>query len=322
MMMLKGIAVLALMARFASAQSAGFHAPVTGLVYSPTSHSVQPLIGVPGAAYLGSPVLSGADSVSIAPAGGWAFAVVAGRGAFLHGLADAAAAEASTDGLIQAVDRVVWNRGGSFVLLYSSSANQLQRVRLTDAGVSADAPLDLSPWGQAAALAIDPSGRQIAFGVAGSGLYLSSDGQSPALLSPAPRPVAAAFDETGLRLYAVDLDQQQILAFDSGSGPVLFASLAQADGTLSNPVGLAVSGGGRYLLVADNAVRAVRVYETASQTLANTIPLDFAPSRMDALSTAPIFLLNGDNSKEWLMLLDARQVPAVYFVPASQQEPL
>ena len=186
----------------------------------------------------------------------------------------------------------------------------------------ADTPLDLSPWGRLTALALDPAGLQVAFGVAGSGLYLFHAGQSPALLSSLAQPAAVTFDDTGGRLYAIDLDAQRILEFDSGAGPSAFASLAQADGTAVTPAGLAVSGDGRYLLLADSTAHTIRVYDTASRNLANTLPLDFAPTRLEALSARPIFLLNGDNSNEWLLLLDAIQFPTVSFVPASQEEPL
>ncbi len=85
------------------------------------------------------------------------------------------------------------------------------------------------------------------------------------------------------------------------------------------PVGLAVSGDGRCLLLADSATAAIRAYDTVSGNLANTIPLDFTPSRFELLSSAPTYLLNGDNNKEWLLILDARQLPGVSFVPASQE---
>jgi hypothetical protein len=315
------LASLILLAGPANPQSSSFSGPVAGFVYTPSSRSVRPMLGIPGATYLAAPLVSEVDWASVAPGGKWAFISQAGSNFFLHGLSDAAPVESSTDGLIQAIDRVVWNRDGSFALIYSSSGSQLQRVRLSDTNVVADTPLDLSPWGLAKTLAIDPTGQQIAVGVVGSGLYLFNSGPSPALLSSMANPVAAAFDDTGLRLYAADLDQQQVLAFDSGSGPLTFASLAQADGSVLKPVGLAVSGGGRYLLLADSATRSVLVYDTASQNLANTIPLDFAPSRLEALSTDPTFLLNGGKSNEWLLVLDARQIPTVYFVPVSQ-EPL
>jgi DNA-binding beta-propeller fold protein YncE len=315
-------AFLILPARPANPQTPSISGPVAGFVYDHGSRSVRPLLGIPGATYAAAPVLSGVDWASIAPGGKWAFVAQSGGAGFVQGLSSAVPVASSGASLMPAVDRVVWNRDGSFALLYSSSSGLLQRISLSDTAVSPDAPVDLSSWGRPAALAIDPSGSQIAFGVAGAGLYLFSPGQSPAPISSMSKPVAAAFDETGLRLYAADLDQQVIVTFDSGGGPAPFASLAQADGSVLNPVGLAVSAGNRYLLLADRAMHTVLVYETASQNLANTIPLDFAPSRLEALSAGPTFLLNGDKSNEWLMVLDARQIPTVYFVPASQQEPL
>jgi hypothetical protein len=313
------IAVLSLPGRPANAQSASVRGPISGFVYSRVSRTVRPLFGIPGATHIGSPVLAEVDSASIAPGGEWALIAKGGHFSFMRGLPDLAPVESSPGGLIDAVDRVLWNRDGSYALLYSSSGNRLQRVRLSDTGAIADRPVDLSPWGQATALAIDPAGQQIAFGVAGLGLYLFGPGQSPALLSSMASPAAAAFDGTGQRLYAVDLDRQRIAEFDSGSSALEFASLAQPDAPAVTPVGLAVSGDGRYLMLTDSTAQAVRVYETASRGLATTIPLDFAPSRFEALSPST-FLLNGDNSNEWLLVLDARQLPSISFVPANRED--
>jgi len=312
------IAVLSLPGGSAVAQSTSFHGPISGFVYSHVSRTVRPLLGIPGATYIGSPVLDGVDSASVAPGGKWSLITKGGHSSLMRGLSDLAPADSSPDGLIDAVDRVTWNPDGSYALLYSSSGNRLQRVQLSDTGAIADVPFDLSPWGQATALAIDPAGQQIAFGVAGLGLYLLGTGQSPALLSSMASPAAAVFDGTGQRLYAVDLDQQQIVEFDSGSSALAFASLAQPDAPAVTPVGLAISGDGRYLMLADSTAQAVRVYETASGSLANTIPLDFTPSRFEALSRGT-FLLNGDNSNEWLLVLDARQIPSISFVPAAKE---
>jgi len=123
-----------------------------------------------------------------------------------------------------------------------------------------------------------------------------------------------AFDASGSRLYVADGDTQRILEFVSGAGPAEFASLSQPDAAPSNPAGLAVAG--NCLLLADAAGRAVRVYDTISRHLLKTIPLDFAPSRLDPLSDRPVFLLNGDRADEWLLVLDAGRDPQVYFVPA------
>lgn len=313
------IAILSWPIGSATAQSASFHGPISGFVYSQGPRTVQPLLGISGAARIGAPVLSDVDFASIAPDGNRAFVARAGHGSFVSGLADLVPSESSVDGLIDAVDRALWNRDGSSALLYSSSTNRLQRVHISAAGVAADTPLDLSAWGSVTALAIDPAGTQIAFGVTGSGLYLFNAGQTPILLSSMAQPVVAAFDATGRRLYAVDLDQQRIAVFDSGSGALTFASLAQPDAPSVAPMGLAVSGDGRNLLLADRAAHAVRVYDTASGNLTSTLPLDFVPSRFEALSPDS-YLLNGNNTHEWLLILNAGQVPGISFVPATRRK--
>ena len=73
-------------------------------------------------------------------------------------------------------------------------------------------------------------------------------------------------------------------------------------------------------MVTDRGTRTVRVYETATRTLADTIRLDFAPSQFERLSTGASFLLNRPQGKEWLLVLDATDEPRVYFVPAGEEE--
>jgi len=311
------VAVLILPAGPAKSQSTSFHGPVSGLVYSHASRGVRPLYGIPGALQTGPTVLDQIDSASIAPGGKWALVTRGDHSSLVRGLSDLAPAESPTDGLMNAVDRVQWNSDGSFALLYCSATNLLQRIRVSEAGAVADSPIDLSPWGQATTLTIDSAGRQIAFGIAGMGLYEFGPDSSPVLISSMVSPVAAVFDSTG-RLYAVDADRQRIMAIDSGSSALEFASFFQADTAAVAAVGLAVSGNGRYLMLADRTAQAVRVYETASRILIETIPLDFPPTRFEGLLSGT-FLLNGDNSNEWLLVLDARQAPRLSFVPANRE---
>ena len=310
------IALLALPLVSVNAQPASLQGPIAGYVFSPASETVRPLLGVPGSAYVAPPVLYWVDSASIAPGGKWAIVTRSGQTTFVSGLSGPAPAEFSVGGIISAVDRVVWSRDGSFALLYSSSGSQFQRVQFSGSAPLVATPVDVSTWGPVTTLAIDPAGMQIAVGFAASGLYLFAAGQTPALLLSTAHPAAAAFDGTGQSLYAIDLDAQQIVEFQSGSGVSRFVSLAQPDGASLNPVGLAVSGNGLYLSMVDSATQSVFVYETGSASLVNTIPLNLAPSRFEALSGGPLILLNGDDPKQWLLILDASQSPALYFVPA------
>lgn len=312
-------ALLTLQAFPAIAQPASFQGPIAGFVFSSASKTIRPLFGVPGAAHVDPPILNHVESASIAPGGKWAILTRSGHTSFLRGLSELAPAESSIGGLLDAVDRIAWSRDGSFAVLYSSSASLLQRVALSGGQPVPDTPIDISPWGTVTTIAIDPAGQQIAVGFAGSGLYLFATGQSPALLLSTANPAVAAFDGTGQTLFAVDLDSQRIVQHQFGTGISEFASLTQPDSTLVNPAGLAVSGDGLYLSLADSTTRSVFVYEINSRSLTNTIPLSFAPSRFEALSAGPVFLLNGNDRKEWLLVLDTTQVPAVYFVPANQE---
>jgi hypothetical protein len=299
----------------AAAQSGGFDRPTAGFVFRAGSGAVRPLVGVPGATYLGGPVLTGLRAAWIAPGGNWAFIITADHAAFVRGLSENAPSESPADGLIGAVDRVAWSRDGSVAVLCSTSGAQLQRVALANGRVSADDPLDLTPWGAPTALAVDPSGRRIAFGVDGAGIYLTDGTKPPTLLVSLPRPAATAFSDAG-RLYTVDADTGRILEFTPDLSPADFAVVDAVDGVEFKPVGLAISGGGRYVILTDRGSRTVRVYETATRTLAETIQLDLAPAHTDRLSTGATYLLNRPHGAEWLLVLDASDMPRVYFVPA------
>jgi len=313
-------AVLTLAVRPADAQPASLTGPVAGFVFSAVSKTVRPLLGIPGATHMEQPILSRVDSASIAPGGNWAFITTRSHGTFVKGLSALNPAEYSIDGLIDAIDRVAWSRDGSYAAVYSSSGNRLQRVQFSASQPSVDPAVDVSAWGQVTTLAIDPAGKQIAAGFATSGLYLFATGQSPALLASITQPASAAFDGTGQYLYAIDPGAQRIVQYQPASGVVEFASLVQSDGSALKPAGLAVSGDGSYLLLADSATQSVFVYEVSTRSVASTIPLSFAPSSFETLSAGPVVLLNGNDPTEWLLVLDASQVPKVYFVPASGKE--
>ena len=205
-------------------------------------------------------------------------------------------------------------RSSFFLFRQSIAARRLEGDR-----ISVDHPIDLAPWGVPTALAIDPSGRQVAVGIAGAGVYIIDGTQSPALLVSISRPTAVAFSDAG-RLYAVDAETRRIVEFGADWSPLEFAVAEAVDGADFEPVGLAVAGTGTYLMVVDRGTRSVIVYETATRRLANTIKLDLAPAQMQPLSTRATFLLGQPLRKEWLLVLDATDAPRVYFVPAAEEE--
>jgi hypothetical protein len=268
---------------------------------------------------MGAPVLNDADAAWIAPGGQWAFVKSAAGSGFVRGLSDATPAAFPADGIIDGVDRIAWTPDASAAVLYSSSTSRLQRVRLASGGISADDPIDLTALGKPAALAIDPSGNRIVLGIAGAGLYAIDAGQAPVLLVSMARPAAAAFSDAG-HLYAVDAETRKIMEFGADGSPSDFAAVDLSDGARFHPVGLAVSGTGNYLMLADKGSQTLRVFETATRTAVDPIPLDFAPVHLERLSTGPTFLLNRPGGKQWLLVLDAADAPRVYFVPAGVED--
>lgn len=301
------------------AQSPAFQVPSTGFVFTRASRAIYPVFGVPGSSYLGAPVLESVSSASIAPGGNWAYVTRSRKGVFLSGLQTENLSDVAISGLLEVADRIAWNRDGSAALLYSSSSYQLQRVLFGGSYPVADGTLDLSLFGGAHALAIDPAGTQIAFSSTNSGLYLFAAGKSPVLLSATLHASALAFDDTGQNLYAFDAAQQQIFKLNSGSGPIPFASLPQNSETAVDAIGLGVSSDGKYLMLADRNGRSVLVFDLSTENLANTIALDFTPTRFERLSNAPSYLLNGDRHRERLLILDGSAAPRVYFVPAGME---
>jgi len=303
----------------AGAQPGGFQRPIAGFVFNSGSRAIRPLIGVPGATYLGDAAVKDLNTAWIAPGGNWAFVTTPTHSAFVRGLSEPVPGESAAEGLIEDVDRVAWSRDGSFAVLYSSSGGRMQRVHLADGQVSVDGAVDLTPWGALTDLAIDPSGRQIAFGITGAGIYMMDGPQSPSLLVSMTRPAATAFSDSG-RLYAVDADSRRIIEFGPDSSPAEFAIANAVDGTEFEPLGLAISGTGTHLLLTDRGTRTVSVYEIATRTLANTLQLDLAPTQMQRLSTGATFLLSRPGGKDWMLVLDATDIPHVYFVPAGEEE--
>jgi hypothetical protein len=297
------------------AAQSGFITPTTGFVYSGPVRAIRPIRGVPGSAFLGAPILSDADAAWIAPGGKWAFVKSASGYTFVRGLSDAAPTTIAADGIIDGVHRAAWTPDASAVALYSPSASRIQRVRLGDSGISAGDPVDLSGLGKLTTLAIDPAGRRIVFGIAGAGLYAVDEGQAPMLLVSMTAPAAAAFSDAG-HLYAIDADAHKIMEFGADGSPSDFAMVDVPEGAAFDPAGLAVSANGNYVMIADRETRSLRVFETATRTALDPIPLDFAPVHLERLSNGPSFLLNRPDGKQWLLIVDAAATPRVYFVPA------
>lgn len=286
---------------------------LTGYVYYP-DRSIRPLLGYPGAAYPGEPSLDNVDFASISPDGRWAVIVQNGQTRILRHFENSAGINLN----LQTPERVIWSADQTIALLYSSTSNVMQAIRLRDSGPELERETDLSTLGPVTMLALSGSGDRVAVGTRG-GVYQFSANQQPVRIGTSANPVHAVFGDNGKSLYVLDKGAQWVILVFGKEGreeqlPLMLEGAA--DGPAADPVSIHLSGNARYLLVADRARKALQVYDTSVMRLASELPLDYAPSTLELLTTGSVFLVKpGAEGITNFLIVMAKDYPEIYFVP-------
>jgi hypothetical protein len=312
--------VALLFALAAPAQDTRVSGPVSGFVFHAASQSIRPIVWVPGSAYLGTAAAQGFDAASVAPLGKFALATQGGQLYLLRGLESGQSEPAPIEGSIDAVDRFAWSPDGASAAVYSGDSRQAQILRNLDRAQppAVESPLDLSSTdGPVTALAFD--GKRL---LAGAGGVSLADSSGLKLLLRTSNPAALALGNGDL--FVADQASNQVWMIRNYAGeatPMLFADERAG---LSAPVGLRVSGNGRSLSIASAGSRSVDALDISTRALLRHVDLDFAPSRMEAVGSSALALLNSGSDGEPLYLLDSGldsgKDLAVYFVPAGSEE--
>ncbi|MFN7996372.1 MAG: hypothetical protein U0Q18_22360 [Bryobacteraceae bacterium] len=297
--------------------NAAVNGPVAGYVFDSQARVVRPMVGIPGAAYMSSPVVSNVDIASVAPEGSAALATRGGQLLLFTGLGTATPASIHVTGSIAAPDRFAWAAGGSSAAIYSSQSRQAQILTGLQQTPAAAAPIDLSSLsGKITAMAFD--GRQILIGLSSAGaggIYSVTAQGAPKRLASSDSPSAIAL--AGADLYFSDNQSQQIWHVQN-YGTQAAAMLFAADSNIATPVGLQVSTDSRRLYVANADNRNLTAYDLASRTPVESLSLDFAPAQLDRFGTSSVLLLNTSSQGKGPLhiLSDGTGKLAVYFVPA------
>lgn len=301
----------------ASAQEgAAVGGPVSGFVFDQGTRALRPMLGMPGAAYLGEPVLAGVEAAGIAPNGTAALIVMEGRLYLATGLKSAEPLTAVVEGAIEGADRFAWAPDGSYAAVYSSKSDRAQILRDLATAPSAGEPSEFSALpGTVTALAV--AGDLVIAGVADAeagGLYAAAAGETPRILAKAAQP--AAITVAGGDLYFADRERGQVWQIGDFAGdatPLLFAEGLEA------PVGVQLSG--KRLFVANAGNSTLDVFDLEARASAGRIALDAAPATLEAFGGRSLWLLNSAvDASAPLYVLDGAADPAVYFVPAGRIE--
>jgi len=295
----------------------GLQGPVSGYVLDTSVHAIRPMMGFPGAAYLGAPAVTAVDAAWVSPDGSAAFTVYGGQAAIYTGLGTGAPAAAKLAGVL-APDYFAWSPSGTAAVLYSAATKQAQIISGLGTKPSVGSPIDLTSLsGQVTAIAFD--GQQVLLAVsaaASGGIYLVTAQGGPRLLLSAAGPASILL--AGADLYFADNQSQQIWkvgSYATEAVPAVFAN----DSSISSPAALQLSADGTRLYVANAGSRTVGVYDVATHAPEQSITLNFTPTRLDRFGSNSVFLLNsaGQTGAPLYVLSDQLNKRAVYFVPGT-----
>jgi hypothetical protein len=284
-------------------------------VFDQKAQTLRPMLGIPGAAYLGSAVLGSLDAAAVAPDGSAALAVKEGKLLLITGLkAEPAAVE--IEGAIEGVGRIAWAADGLSAAVYAPASGRVQMLRKLNAAPEADEAVDLSGVaGTVTSLAC--AGGGIVAGLAdeaAGGVYFVKAGTAPRLLAAAARPSGIAV--AGSDLFFADQDRGQVwqvAGFAGDATPMLFAE------GLASPVGVQVAG--NRLFAANAGDSTLEIFDRNARASAGRLALDASPAMLETCGNRAVLLLNAAGAAgEPLYVLDAGENPAVYFVPAGREE--
>jgi hypothetical protein len=311
------LCILVIAALNLGAQQTSLSGPISGYVFEASSRSIRPIMGIPGAAYIGDAVAAGLDWAAIAPGGSSALARTGGEVYLITGL-ESNLSWSIVEGALPDAGRIAWSADATAAVIASSTEGRIQFIRAAAAGPAVDLP------GRVSALAMGPSGDYAVVGVeaeAGGGLYLVGTEGEPRLLAAVGQAAAIALAANERDLFVADATSRQVLEIANFRQEAARMVFADEGSGISDPVGLALSRDGRLLLLANKSQRTLNAYVLATRSLWSQIELDFEPSFLEPLSRNSLFLLKaGGEASEPLLVLDASREPAVYFVPAGRGE--
>lgn len=325
------------------AQSVG--PPSLGIIFNSAAGAIQRISGVPGAAYLGTPLLTDLTSASISPNGKSAVISRGSHVALVDGLdltVAAATRDTSTAG-----------RGG----LSSTTAEAAMRMHAIRAAPR-EAVLDgitapyLAAWSDTSEyLAVLSATQVIMFkhGPAGFALVSSVASELPAgipksaALSLSPDVLYVAIEsQDGGGIYSVNcsdgtarllvglskpgsmlLLRGEIWAVDELGSTVVriradgngIARPLALDGASANAIaGLAASSDGASIFLFARTVNKAWIYDAAQDQIAAEVPLDFASASVQRAGGSPLVLIT-DRGSSLLSAVDPDQRTA-FFIPA------
>jgi hypothetical protein len=307
---------IAISAGLAAAQTGTFSGPVAGYVFDSSSHSLRPVLGIPGSATVGAPIDAGYSFANayVAPRQDSFFGVASDGSTHWFSIAAGALHETAIDGLTAAPDRVVFSPSGTAAALYANGQAQIVKGLPGAPALAGSVAFTQSDprHGRhtAPALAVSDDGAYLLAGLNGSVQLGSQNG--------VVRPVMQAGADA-VMAFAPGNHDAVIAA--RGTGAIVIRDVPgaasqqplAADGSLfSNAAGIAFSADSTRIYVASASQQSVMAFDLAG--VRTDLTCSCAPTELTAMGAS--FRLN-ELSSAPLWLFDAGATgPRVVFVPA------
>lgn len=302
----------------ALAQQGRIAGPLSGYVFDRAARVLRPVVGVPGASVIGSPI-----DLGFAPAGVWVSprldsAIAAGADGSLHFLRldSGSASERPFNGATAAPDSVTFSPSGSAAVLFARTKAVIVTGLPDSPAVSATIDLgrDFALPPRMAATrsvttALSDDGSYLLRASGGTVTLFGAAGEHRALATG----VDAAFAPAGHGAAVVDPSGAGIVVFDDAVAANGRKVLAAPDSQMTSSAGVAFSQDGRTLFLASPASQNVAAFDVASGNR-QTIACQAAPATLVRMGS--VFRLNELGTDPLWLLDTAPAQPQVVFVPA------
>jgi hypothetical protein len=316
---------IALLAAGAAAfgQTSTIQGPGGGFVFDASTHSVRALIGMPGASYLGAPVVSGVALAAVAPDGKKALVAGADGVELISDLNSPSASRRRLPDVITNPDRLLWSADAASAVVFSAAAKQLQFLQDAGAGFTPGRPCDLSSLPpDLVLLAAEASAGIAAVGAVSEGkltVYLVREAAAPRSAIVIGSPVApAVFGDNGTVLYVADPASSSLWILRNLDGDIQAGTLFEFPGAWKEPVALALDAGGKFLYAADAGRRSLQVYDLESRRPGAELELDGPPSSLEPFSPSAFLLNARRQGREPILLLQTSPKLGIFFIPSGE----
>ena len=302
-------------ASFAAGQTAGLSGPVEGFTFDPPTASIRAVMGFPGAASFGTPILGGIEWASVAPQHDYGLAFQNGNFFVVSGLSTGAPSLLAVGSVTRVPESISWSGDGSFAVLASSSAAWLETISGLPSNPVAGAYIDISALGGSLkAVALDATGAHIAIAVSGAqaGVYLMTGSQAFSPVVSLANPVSVSFSTDGTQLFAIDAGSKQLATVRLSNLSFQTASL----NGLADPI--AVQESASRIYVASGSDRVLRELDASGNQIAD-LALSFSPTGIQPFGANSLLVGSRIQPTDPLWLLTNGSQPATYFVPAIPQ---